>query len=172
MKLSKRQKKYREYLASEDWTKLRSEALERDGGKCVICDSVEGLQVHHHRYPKNVKDSSLDDVETLCKVCHRLEHGYGRTRVEMVCDEIEIKYIRFQKRPPIELWQKIKQLGIQGDWDLKCFSDLMFQWIVHQLPFEKYGYTKNWWLDREVSDFWRNKAINVRNKIMERSHVR
>lgn len=172
MKLSKRQKKYREYLASEHWSLLRARALERDGYKCVECGETGRLQVHHHRYPEDVKDSSLDDVKTLCSTCHKIEHGYGSSRFERLCEEIE-RYFHYQKRPPIEMWQKIKELNTGDEWDLFCFGELMFKWTCYLLPFEKYGYEKSWWMVPEIRDYWWDRAFNVRKRITERcKHVR
>lgn len=74
---SKRQEAYWEYLESDHWKAIRGQALDRDGHKCVKCGSVKWLQVHHLRYRGRPEDTELGDLETLCRHCHRQEHGIG-----------------------------------------------------------------------------------------------
>lgn len=66
---------YAEWLKTEQWAVLREMALERDGRMCVDCDAKQRLQVHHWRYPERVEDTTLEDLITLCRFCHRIEHG-------------------------------------------------------------------------------------------------
>lgn len=75
--LTKRQKLYQKYLRSDHWKALRSAALERDGGKCVVCESTDRLQVHHAKYRGLPEATEIGDLETLCRECHWKEHGYG-----------------------------------------------------------------------------------------------
>ncbi len=48
----------------------------RDGFKCVRCGSSENLRVHHK---KGMKSHRFKDLETLCLICHKAEHGYRQT---------------------------------------------------------------------------------------------
>lgn len=75
MKLSRRQIAYRKYLKSDHWKLVRGEAVLRDGHKCVECGDNYRLNVHHHTYPSDWYQTSLEHVITLCRDCHRLEHG-------------------------------------------------------------------------------------------------
>jgi len=68
---------HKEYLKSEEWSKLRIVALERDGYRCRVCNSSEGLNVHHRKYPteRNQWESDcLDSLTTLCRKCHNHFH--------------------------------------------------------------------------------------------------
>ncbi|MGH2345900.1 MAG: HNH endonuclease, partial [Chloroflexota bacterium] len=62
------------------WTRLRAEALARDGG-CVYCGhapapgSRAGLEVHHIR---GHRENALDALESVCVLCHRVLHA-GRS---------------------------------------------------------------------------------------------
>lgn len=75
--LTHRQRAYREYQATDHWAALRTAAVARDGGKCVRCGSTAILQVHHTLYRTPFEAGILSDVETLCRQCHRKEHGFG-----------------------------------------------------------------------------------------------
>jgi len=73
---------YRDYLNSQQWMKLRRQALDRDGRRCRLCDSTEDLHVHHRRYPEARDEWSQDCVDaltTLCKICHYAFHD-GRVK--------------------------------------------------------------------------------------------
>ena len=58
--ITRRQREYRVYLASEHWKALRDFTIERDGGKCVLCGSTERLQVHHRKWASD--EGVLDEV--------------------------------------------------------------------------------------------------------------
>lgn len=75
--LSRREWYRQIYMLSDHWRELRGRAIQRDGGKCVRCHSTIGLQVHHLKY-RSIFDVRLEDLETLCAPCHRLEHFTDR----------------------------------------------------------------------------------------------
>lgn len=54
------------------WQKLRLEVMNRDGWKCVACDASDiTLNVHHIRYGYHLWDVCMDDLQTLCRDCHK-----------------------------------------------------------------------------------------------------
>ena len=66
--------KYKKYLKSEKWNKIKTRIHKLRGGKCERCNSKHQLQVHHKHY-KNVFKEKMQDLELLCRKCHRSEHG-------------------------------------------------------------------------------------------------
>lgn len=62
------------------WSK---EVKRRDGNKCVLCGTTEGLQAHHIKpvilYPEYKND--LDNGITLCRACHLKTHGANWTGI-------------------------------------------------------------------------------------------
>lgn len=63
--------KYSEELKSPKWQRKRLEVLNRDNFKCCLCGDTETeLHVHHLKYNGKPYESDLDDLETLCWVCH------------------------------------------------------------------------------------------------------
>lgn len=70
---SERRKKYNDYLKSAKWRKLRKEIIEARGGKCERCASKIILQLHHKTY-KNIFNEKPEDLEVLCRKCHKKEH--------------------------------------------------------------------------------------------------
>lgn len=75
---SARQLAYQLYLESDHWKQLRAVVLARDGNKCTRCPAVSALQAHHTLYRTRFEDSLPEDLVTLCRGCHRKEHGIGR----------------------------------------------------------------------------------------------
>lgn len=67
--------KYREYLLSPEWQKIRKSVLKRDGNKCRLCNSTSRLQVHHRVYPDVYGQEDLIDLITICRNCHDLFHS-------------------------------------------------------------------------------------------------
>ncbi len=61
------------YLQSAQWKALREMALRRDSGRCVRC-GANASQVHHRTYER-WQHENLDDLESLCRPCHELEHS-------------------------------------------------------------------------------------------------
>ena len=58
------------YIQSSQWKELRREAIDRDGGRCRVCDRKERLEVHHRKYPsawKFAKPCGLANLSLLCK---------------------------------------------------------------------------------------------------------
>ena len=66
---------YELYLKSKIWKSKRYKVLQRDDHKCVKCGSVQELHVDHLRYP-GFGNETLDDLQTLCAVCHAEKTHY------------------------------------------------------------------------------------------------
>ena len=66
---------YALYLASEHWQGVRKAAIERAGGKCMLCNTdQEALHVHHRTYER-VGNEQPADVIVLCATHHAQFHG-------------------------------------------------------------------------------------------------
>ena len=61
-------------MQSEKWKKLRRAAIKRDDHKCFICESEKRLEVHHFVYPKDIFDTDLKCIITVCRECHLKIH--------------------------------------------------------------------------------------------------
>lgn len=68
---------YKQFLASEAWRQVRELAIDRWGGRCVICNSTDRLEVHHRTYERRGMETP-DDVIPLCHGCHGLFHKNGK----------------------------------------------------------------------------------------------
>ncbi|HVT89685.1 MAG TPA: hypothetical protein VHD56_12585 [Tepidisphaeraceae bacterium] len=62
---------YQEYMNSPQWAEFRLEAIEAASRQCQRCGNAEDLEVHHLHYD-TLGHESLNDVEVLCKSCHRI----------------------------------------------------------------------------------------------------
>lgn len=68
---------YRDYyLQSKHWRSFKRRAKEHYGNKCARCfrhGSFVMLDVHHLTYAR-LWSERLEDVQLLCRDCHKLEH--------------------------------------------------------------------------------------------------
>lgn len=84
MALTATQQWYADALADPRWHRRRLQILERDNSTCCRCGYAPGdpfepqlkMHVHHLRYfrgrlPWEYRDC---DLETLCALCHQLDH--------------------------------------------------------------------------------------------------
>jgi 5-methylcytosine-specific restriction endonuclease McrA len=69
-----RQKRPRLALSREEYDRLRTRVLERDGWKCQCCGSSVDLHVHHLRYRGRLGSDVIDNLISLCIDCHNNEH--------------------------------------------------------------------------------------------------
>ena len=65
--------KYKKYLLSKAWEKVRKLAFEFYQYNCCACGSRYNLQVHHRNY-KNLYKETMIDVMLLCESCHEEHH--------------------------------------------------------------------------------------------------
>lgn len=76
---------YYKYLKSSAWRKIAKLVLERDNYQCCKCSSTKELQVHHKTYEHIFFEKEhLEDLETLCSICHAKETirlGQNKTKV-------------------------------------------------------------------------------------------
>lgn len=70
-RLLSRRGKYKLYIESEDWARLRRQRFEIDRHECRTCGSKQQLEVHHVRYPTMLGHENVGlDLITLCHLCH------------------------------------------------------------------------------------------------------
>jgi len=78
--------RYREFLKSDFWKELaaRKRALVK---KCERCGSKKSLQCHHLEYPKDWFQTTLEQLQVLCRQCHKKEHGINTYPFMMYRDD-------------------------------------------------------------------------------------
>ena len=65
---------YAAYLESDHWKIVRRQALQRALYACERCGQSKHLNVHHLTYVR-LGAEEPDDLEVLCRGCHKAEHG-------------------------------------------------------------------------------------------------
>jgi 5-methylcytosine-specific restriction endonuclease McrA len=73
---------YGKYLIDKRWKEYRKTILKRDQYKCIVCGSVENLQVHHKQYHFSTStrtfrmpwDYPKHLLITICRKCHEIGH--------------------------------------------------------------------------------------------------
>lgn len=113
--MTKRQQDYQGFLQSSFWENLRRECITRDGGRCRRCNAPGRLQAHHLVYPDDWYDTTLDQLITLCVLCHEKEHGIEKTlawqanmRKRIIATQKKEKKARKKKRL-LETMKDIKE---------------------------------------------------------------
>ena len=64
---------YHEYLLTDDWKHRRDWIKSFWGHRCVLCYSMEDIQVHHRTYERLGREEMTDCVP-LCSECHTKHH--------------------------------------------------------------------------------------------------
>ena len=68
------QKRPRLKLSTEEYNLLRQRVLERDGWRCQNCGSSKDLHLHHQVKRSRLGNDALDNLITLCALCHKRQH--------------------------------------------------------------------------------------------------
>jgi len=61
------------YLKSPHWYAVRAQKIKEAGGKCESCKKSGQLDVHHLSY-KNLGHERMNDLQALCRKCHKKRH--------------------------------------------------------------------------------------------------
>lgn len=141
--------RYRQWLQSSTWKQLRALAIERDG-KCVKCGSVKSLNVHHIEYPSNWNDTKLNQLQTLCRDCHRAEHGKIGSELFKAATVIDNQINSFN-RPSAADWIAYQNL-VRNEIDQDCFIDSIVKYFS---VFARHLYPA--WKRAQLSMLERNK---------------
>ena len=68
------QERYRDYLKSDTWAKIRAQVISDRGEQCERCSSRVRIEVHHKKYPGVWGEETPDFLEVLCHRCHASHH--------------------------------------------------------------------------------------------------
>jgi 5-methylcytosine-specific restriction endonuclease McrA len=77
--------------AERDRTKYRAlvvACFERDGWRCVLCKSRRHLTPHHIQPRSALGPDTLENLVTLCVICHKAMDGGGWKRAYAVLSAI------------------------------------------------------------------------------------
>lgn len=84
---------YDKYIHSIAWLYLRNKRLAIDGLKCARCGRP-AKDVHHLRYPSVLGTERMEDLISLCRECHSLEHNImperGGVTFKSFCSSVAI----------------------------------------------------------------------------------
>lgn len=135
--------RYKLYLNSEVWQKLRTQRLKIDGFKCQLCGSPLDLQVHHLNYPKELGTENVaTDLITLCSSCHeQVEKAKKDFRSEMYRQIVaEEKKREAEMAERQEYYDKIRREQEENDRRHKRMRQLTVLFIIDN---KENDYSKN-----------------------------
>lgn len=89
--MDEKQDRYAKYINSLEWQNRpeRLQAIQRDCGRCVLCNSSEDLEVHHRTY-ENFGNEKLEDLYTFCRQCHEIVTDALRRRKYEAVQPVEV----------------------------------------------------------------------------------
>lgn len=173
--------KYEIYLSTDKFDQKRQAVLNRDNHKCVVCGKTTNLQIHHLTY-MHVYDEPLDDLITLCDVCHSTYHNIQRRQElveKMYRNEREDQWKEEEaerKHIAETISNEIKEEYLQHDYSQNGNYD-MCDWAVLTKIIDdkasKYGFggyyivdktsLRNWFLCRRYERllYWINSGIEI-----------
>jgi hypothetical protein len=70
---------YDRYMKSSEWKEKRKLAIEKENGRCQLCNSDRFLHVHHRTYERFGYEE-IGDLTVLCGYCHAKHHGKLKTQ--------------------------------------------------------------------------------------------
>lgn len=81
---------YDAYIHSRDWYAKRDKRIKLDNYTCQVCGTTERpLQVHHRTY-KNLGNEPMEDLITVCSVCHSIISEIEHTKLsDKICDGLK-----------------------------------------------------------------------------------
>lgn len=147
------------YLKSEHWKNLRIYRLKKDKGMCQVCLCDEwGNDVHHIRYQKSLYDTTVGDLRTLCRRCHKLIHDLSKeTPWSNNPEHLRQRWL-FLKHKAIRRVKRKKTKRIDTD-----AIKHIFRTARGRLYYGEFGVIKKWempWDDRLV-EFYLNNGTAI-----------
>lgn len=89
---------YAEYIQSNQWKIIRKMRLKVDGYQCQTCGDNIDLEVHHKyagpphfKYAAILGKEKLEELITLCKICHEAITSCVRQKRYLVGNEPKLK---------------------------------------------------------------------------------
>lgn len=97
---------YGRYLASREWASLKRAIRERSGGICERCHFRPAAEVNHMIYER-IGAEKLEDLEHLCKPCHRYESAViDWNPANCNCDpELAADWVELLRGEPPEVYE-------------------------------------------------------------------
>lgn len=80
--MRKSKEAYQQFLLSPFWRDIRARKIALNP-RCERCSSRQNLQCHHKFYRQRWEDTAVEDLETLCRSCHKKHHDLPKRISEM-----------------------------------------------------------------------------------------
>lgn len=124
----KAKKAYQAFLNSDFWLKIRGQCLDRDGHTCAKCGATRKLQAHHHKYPADWYQTTLEHLTTLCRKCHRAEHGLKPQRPKP-----KPRPLLPRRKAPNKKQRRIITQLASANYPINAPANVRFQWVKMRL---------------------------------------
>lgn len=91
---------YKDYLNSKHWIKFRVNFLKKVTNKCRMCQTTQGVNLHHKHY-NSLGNEKNNDIVCLCFKCHKYIHVNSST--------LDTRHL-FEYKNPEDKKNKIKKV--------------------------------------------------------------
>lgn len=135
-------KKYHEYLQSDEWKEKRKEIFEFIAKKCAKCKTTENIQLHHRSY-ENIYQESFSDVVPLCETCHKLFHSTFWT--ENLKDNTFL-FVHWKEK--FDELQRMKNILKAREEENKR------NWVIREEHDEEFWHNNPLWLQKHENRIW------------------
>jgi hypothetical protein len=134
MQLTLNQVAYRAYLRSPVWKSKRLEALEFYGCICARCGEW-GNDVHHATYVRVGGQELMEDLEVLCRDCHKAHHAVeqhtGRKTRGAIHREAIFRYLSDVQKQKIIQRFDLNTLG--SLYHILIFGELFYAYVAARM---------------------------------------
>lgn len=136
---------YHEQLKTKEWEQRRKEIIELAGNKCNRCSGTEILQVHHKKYRKGklAWEYPDEDLECLCRKCHKKHHE------EEVEEKKKAEETIWLKRVSISL-EESKNMCKYKNLILRHFNNEVVNNIVNTFELKSYDNRSMWFKTDDI----------------------
>ncbi len=162
--------RYQEFLRTPFWKDLSQRKI-ASVGKCEECGFHLHLQAHHRFYRKNWFDTQLEDLQVLCRTCHRIEHGKNVWfPFDIVAHAVEQYLNRMDQGSMSPSWDNFKvmaRLALDKD-DVRKIEDLIRRRSGMRIGCHSEKLWESWLSKpRAVKDRWWHWAERTTKKLIQ-----
>ena len=82
--------RFSEMMCSERWKQIRQLMIIKSGGCCEVCGFPSSKLVLHHKNYSSLFEEDIDDLQIVCRPCHRAIHGAKLVDVPIFAQEADV----------------------------------------------------------------------------------
>lgn len=142
---------YLMFLKSDFWINLTRRKC-KQAGRCNRCGSRKKLQSHHKFYRNHWFDTIIEDLECLCRNCHRNHHGIKTEPVTESYPSIPVPVVNPVSKPWVPKKKKRRKRR-KNEWTGKKRTYTEARQII-----EAFKPVRPWYYNNKPSNKWSSRG--------------